>query len=153
MPLPQKLPNSTAPRDAGIVILGAVIVFVISHYFDLLEKIIIFTNRYEQWELDELLIVTIFLALAIPFYLSRRWREVNKTHEELQQTHANLQKAMQEIKVLQGFIPICDSGYWEQIEAYISRYSEAVFSHGICPDCMQELYSEYYPDEAIPVEK
>jgi hypothetical protein len=36
MPLPQKLPNSTAPRDAGIVILGAVIVFVISHYFDLI---------------------------------------------------------------------------------------------------------------------
>ncbi len=161
MPLPQKVPNSTAPRDAGIVILSAVIVFVISHQFDLVEKLINFTERYEQWELDELLIVTIFLTLAIPFYLSRRWREVNKTHEELQQAHTDLQKAVQEIKVLRGFIPICanckrirdDSGYWEQMEAYISRHSEAVFSHGICPDCMQELYSEYYPDEATPVEE
>jgi len=54
------------------------------------------------------------------------------------------------IKTLNGLIRICasckqvrtDKGYWEQIEAYVRRHSEAKFSHGICPECAQKLYSE-----------
>ena len=53
-----------------------------------------------------------------------------------------------EIKVLRGFIPICasckkvrdDQGYWNQIETYISKRSEAKFSHGICPECAKKIY-------------
>jgi PAS domain S-box-containing protein len=56
----------------------------------------------------------------------------------------------EEIKVLQGILPICsrckkirnDENYWEQIESYIRDHSEAQFSHGICPDCVKELYPE-----------
>jgi hypothetical protein len=55
---------------------------------------------------------------------------------------------MLQIRKLQGLLPICahckkvrdDSGYWEQIESYISKYSETVFSHSICPECMKKLY-------------
>ena len=62
-----------------------------------------------------------------------------------------LEKAQREIKTLQGIIPICssckkirnDQGYWQQVEAYISDHSEALFSHGICPDCMERLYPRY----------
>ncbi|MCK4543468.1 MAG: PAS domain S-box protein [Spirochaetales bacterium] len=58
----------------------------------------------------------------------------------------------EEIKVLQGILPICsrckkirnDENYWEQIESYIRDHSEAEFSHGICPDCAKELYPESY---------
>lgn len=54
-----------------------------------------------------------------------------------------LQRALEEVKSLSGMLPICgwckkirdDSGYWNQIEAYISEHSEAQFSHGVCPDC------------------
>jgi len=61
---------------------------------------------------------------------------------------AELQKALSEIKILGGLLPICasckkirnDSGYWEQIETYITERSDAVFSHGICPECMKRLY-------------
>ncbi|MEJ2041501.1 MAG: hypothetical protein P8X55_21620 [Desulfosarcinaceae bacterium] len=57
---------------------------------------------------------------------------------------------MEKIKTLEGIIPICcmckkvrdDKGYWERIEAYLSRHSEAMFSHGICPDCAKEHYPE-----------
>jgi hypothetical protein len=64
-----------------------------------------------------------------------------------------------EIKLLRGILPICssckkirdDEGYWTQIESYIDKYSDAVFSHGICPDCAQKLYPEQY--EAILKEK
>lgn len=62
----------------------------------------------------------------------------------------HLQKALNEIKILKGLLPICanckkirdDQGYWNQMEAYISKHSEAQFSHGICPECVRELYPD-----------
>lgn len=65
--------------------------------------------------------------------------------------------AMDEIKQLKGMLPICsnckkirdDTGYWSQIETYISAHSDAEFSHGICPDCAKELY----PDIVAGMEK
>lgn len=55
-----------------------------------------------------------------------------------------------EIKTLHGILPICanckkirtDDGAWQQLEAYISQHTDAEFSHGICSDCMEELYPE-----------
>jgi PleD family two-component response regulator len=63
-----------------------------------------------------------------------------------------LEKALAEIKVLQGIIPICaackkirnDQGYWQQLEIYIRDHSEAEFSHAICPGCAKELYQQQY---------
>jgi hypothetical protein len=54
------------------------------------------------------------------------------------------------VKVLEGLLPICafcknirnEAGEWERMEAYISRRSEAEFSHGICPTCTET----HYPD-------
>lgn len=56
--------------------------------------------------------------------------------------------ALSRIKTLSGLLPICasckkirdDKGYWKQIETYISEHSEALFSHGMCPDCANKLY-------------
>ena len=61
-----------------------------------------------------------------------------------------LRAALAEVKQLSGLLPICasckkirdDKGYWNQIEGYIQEHSEAVFSHGICPDCMKKLYPD-----------
>ncbi|MCP5069136.1 MAG: response regulator, partial [bacterium] len=58
----------------------------------------------------------------------------------------------EEVQELRGLLPICsyckkirdDDGYWSQIEVYISRHSEAQFSHGICPGCV----TEHHPDIA-----
>ncbi len=58
--------------------------------------------------------------------------------------------AQKEIKVLQGFLPICagckmirdQRGNWNNIEDYLSEHSEARLSHGICPDCAARLYPE-----------
>jgi len=33
-------------------------------------------------------------------------------------------------------------GYWNQIEGYIQTHSDAQFSHGICPECSDELYGK-----------
>jgi len=58
-----------------------------------------------------------------------------------------LTHALQKVKQLQGLLPICsyckkirdDNNYWQQVESYISRHSEAQFSHGICPDCFESI--------------
>ena len=63
-----------------------------------------------------------------------------------------LQEALGEVKQLSGLLPICasckkirdDQGYWNQIEFYISKHSEAKFTHGVCPECTKKLYPEYY---------
>jgi len=62
-----------------------------------------------------------------------------------------LRNALTHIKTLRGLLPICgsckkirdDRGSWKQIETYISDHSDAKFSHGICPECVQKLYTEW----------
>ncbi|HOY08759.1 MAG TPA: hypothetical protein PLB05_01640 [Candidatus Omnitrophota bacterium] len=64
--------------------------------------------------------------------------------------HSYNYRILNEIKKLRGFLPICakckkirdDKGYWNQIERYIQERSDAVFSHGLCPDCAQEYFNE-----------
>ncbi len=64
--------------------------------------------------------------------------------------HLELKRARDEIKTLQGIIPICarckkirdEKGVWDQIENYISKHSDAMFSHGICSDCSEVLYGK-----------
>ena len=77
---------------------------------------------------------------------------VVKSEKKLQEEKNKLQDALDEIKTLRGIIPICshcrqvrdDEGLWKQIEEYIRTHSEAMFSHGICPDCLKEHYPEQH---------
>ena len=67
---------------------------------------------------------------------------------DIRRTQKELEEATKEIKTLSGLLPICssckkirdDKGYWNQIETYISQHTDADFSHGLCPDCMDKLY-------------
>ena len=69
--------------------------------------------------------------------------------KSMKQLVLELQEALAKVKLLSGLVPICawckkirnDEGYWEQIEKYISKHSEAEFSHGICPECMEKRVS------------
>jgi PAS domain S-box-containing protein len=62
----------------------------------------------------------------------------------------DLQAALAKVKTLSGMLPICahckkirdDQGYWTRIESYISAHTQAEFSHGICPDCISEVFPE-----------
>lgn len=60
----------------------------------------------------------------------------------------------QEVRTLQGIIPICmhckkirdDKGSWNQLEAYIESHSDAQFSHGLCERCLREHYGNEMAD-------
>ncbi|NOQ46410.1 MAG: response regulator [Desulfobulbaceae bacterium] len=62
---------------------------------------------------------------------------------EREQLIAELKQALAEIETLRGIIPICsvckkirnDTGYWQQVDAYVQEHTLAKFSHGYCPDC------------------
>jgi len=61
-----------------------------------------------------------------------------------------LSSALAEVKTLSGFLPICaackkirdDKGYWNQVEGYIQKHSDAQFSHSVCPECAKKLYPD-----------
>ena len=65
-----------------------------------------------------------------------------------QKLNTELSKALSEVKQLRGLLPICascksirnDKGAWEQMEDYVKEHSDAVFSHSLCPSCMEKLY-------------
>ena len=75
-----------------------------------------------------------------------------KAEQEREKIIDKLQKALDEVKTLEGMIPICshckkirdDSGFWGNVEQYIAKHSNVDFSHGICPDCLQEHYPDQY---------
>jgi transcriptional regulator with PAS, ATPase and Fis domain len=69
---------------------------------------------------------------------------------ELEKKNTELQEALANIKTLSGMLPICayckkirdDKGYWSQVEEYISKHTDTLFSHGICPECAKRIFEE-----------
>lgn len=60
-----------------------------------------------------------------------------------------LTESLKQVKTLSGLLPICasckrirdDQGYWQQVETYIAEHTNADFTHGICPDCLEKAKS------------
>jgi PAS domain S-box-containing protein len=84
--------------------------------------------------------------------VAREISERKKMEQEKEKFIKELRDALSEVKALSGLLPICssckkirdDQGYWTQVETYIARHSDAVFTHGLCPDCTKELFPEVY---------
>jgi hypothetical protein len=81
--------------------------------------------------------------------------EQKLAEEERERLILELREALSQIKTLSGLLPICSSckkirnelGNWEVMEMYIRDHSEADFSHGLCPECAQQLYPDFYKKE------
>ena len=60
----------------------------------------------------------------------------------------DLEASLLHVKTLQGILPICmhchkirdDKESWQRIESYIQEHTDAQFSHGLCPDCLEKYY-------------
>jgi hypothetical protein len=82
--------------------------------------------------------------------LNRHIVQCQRTEAEKDLLIAELHKTLAEVKVLRGIVPICssckkirdDSGFWQQVEVYVIAHSDAMFSHGICPECIEKLYPD-----------
>ena len=82
--------------------------------------------------------------------IARDITERQRAKEERDRLICDLVDALTQMKTLQGLLPICasckkirsDEGDWEHIETYIQEHSEASFTHGICPACLEKLYED-----------
>jgi CheY-like chemotaxis protein len=69
-----------------------------------------------------------------------------------------LTEAAARVKQLQGLLPICcycksvrdDQNYWRRVEDYLRAHSDLRFSHGICPDCYQQVVQPQLAAAATP---
>ena len=67
---------------------------------------------------------------------------------------AQRQRAREEIRTLQRFLPMCascrkirdDQGYWSGLEQYVETHAKVLFSHCLCPSCMQKWYPDFSPE-------
>ncbi len=88
------------------------------------------------------------LKLRVRNHLELKHRNDLVKHQRdlLELKNRELKEALDKVKLLEGIIPICsycmkirdDKDSWHRLEAYISSHSEAVFSHGCCPECYEK---------------
>lgn len=104
--------------------------------------------------LDSFLLVLLLSPILYFFVyqpLFKQFEKQKRLRKEKEEIVEQLKKAFTEIRVLRGIIPICahckkirdDQGFWNQVESYVQKHSEAQFSHGICPDCRKEHYPKF----------
>ena len=105
----------------------------------------------EQSNLENVTIILTLFGVVLSLIISvLAVRRVVIAESSLTDKNKNLQKAIDEIKMLRGILPICmhckgirnDEGYWNQLETYITEHSAVRFSHGICDKCLKEHYDQ-----------
>lgn len=70
---------------------------------------------------------------------------LRERENELKRVLKERDSALAEIRMLSGLLSICahckdirdEGGYWQRVELYVSKRSEAKFTHGICPKCVE----------------
>jgi CRP-like cAMP-binding protein len=75
-----------------------------------------------------------------------------QTESEKERAIFKLESTMAQIKTLSGLFPICikckkirdDTGYWQRLEQYLQRHSDAEFRKSICEECSEKYYPKFY---------
>jgi CheY-like chemotaxis protein len=93
-------------------------------------------------------------ALTEKWHLTRqaRWQMadlekiIGERTAKLTAANSELSEALANVKELSGLVPICgdckkirnDQDYWQSVEQYIGEHTNARFTHGICPTCLEK---------------
>ena len=91
------------------------------------------------------------LSISAEELHQRIYRNLKRSNSAKEAAIVKLNGSLEEIKTLQGILPICfnckkirdDEGYWQALEEYVQHRTEAKFSHALCPECAGELYPEF----------
>lgn len=91
---------------------------------------------------------------------SRLRAELHKREQEKDVLIEELQQALDNVKQLEGMLPICaeckkirdDDGFWQQVETYITGRTEASFTHGYCPHCYEKVMQSVQDDDSEEIE-
>jgi GAF domain-containing protein len=113
-------------------------------------------QAYDKRTVGTVRAIGAYIAIAIEN--SRLFKRVLDSESSLRLEHTALLNAQTELKRLHGVLPICsaykkirdDGGGWHQLESYIRDHSEAEFTHGICPECVNKLYGHFLKPKGPP---
>lgn len=94
---------------------------------------------------------TVVTVLSFGFELSRA-----RSYRRLSAEKKALESALDRVATLRGLLPICpqckkvrdDRGQWQDIEPFVGERTGGSFSHGLCPECLEELYNDL--DDGLP---
>ncbi len=86
---------------------------------------------------------------------SRQALQLERINQEKTALIRDLERSLGEVRSLRGLLPVCtgcgklrdDDGYWLELGNSLSRNTDTVLTHGICPSCSRELYAEFMPEE------
>lgn len=126
----------------------------------IVDSVIWIVYRESRWEPFGTISVLAGFVLAnvLGYYVSykiERSRRLAFSHLLTERhTRHQLQTTLQELKTLRGMIPICcmckrirdDKGYFEALEDYLRKNSEADFTHTLCPECLEKYYPDFSGD-------
>lgn len=95
-------------------------------------------------------IVPLIIAPVMSYFFIGLLTKIDAAEKENARLVVELQDALATAKTLSGLLPICatckkirdDSGYWHQVEVYIREHAEVDFSHGLCPECVQDMKNQ-----------
>ena len=96
----------------------------------------------------------VYRGKKLVFCICRDVSDQKKAEKERSALVKKLQDSLSEIRTLRGILPLCsfckkirnDQGYWEQVDVYLNKHSEADISHSICPECMKQHYPFEYEE-------
>jgi hypothetical protein len=102
--------------------------------------------------------VAVFVFEPAVRVIQQQFIQLARNRDEKADLAANLQDALDHVRQLHGMLPICasckkirdDDGYWTQIEVYLEHNSDAEFSHGMCPECVEQLYPNFRKNRESP---
>ncbi len=85
---------------------------------------------------------------SVIYSVARDVTESKRAEEERERLVGELQTALAEVKTLQEILPICsycrkvrdDENYWDTVENYVSAHTSTLFSHSICPHCLEKHF-------------
>jgi len=122
--------------------------------------VLIFRKELDGWKINH-------SGISIPYHLVQEGevyplKQLTERAATLEQLVAErtleLSNAIAKMKKLSGMLPICsgckkirdDKNYWSEVETYVTEHSEAQFTHGMCPTCVDIYLSEL---DALPAGK
>lgn len=145
-----RLIRVTGAINAWTFLSAAIILMAARRIYDLLD--VYLNNAFFQTDLllELLGFATSLFMFAGVVLISPIFKTIKQSEENQRNLANELKKRLAEIKTLSDMLPICsyckkirnDKGYWEMVETYISRHTDTLFSHSVCPECAEKVKKE-----------
>lgn len=152
------LTDPNTPRNVPFILVGSALAvgyWVIEAYIDtlLLGHVSFAMRLFPTSDPNELWmrsLASVFL-IAFGLYSHRVQGRIRSADMMRAETERRLREAL--AKILSGYLPICawckkiqnQAGGWDAPETFITARTGALFSHGVCPECVIRTFPDAAP--------